>query len=121
MALDGGALGVMAVAAAVAAIVIGVRGAYGLWILALVLLHLAVAQTCQSHHLEDRKLALSHKWYLPTLTPFSPARVRGSAHGAPHRRQPVVRVGLTRNRSAPQHSSATMRVPLKRTRSQQAR
>lgn len=38
VALDGGALGVMAVAAAVAAIVIGVRGADGLWILALALL-----------------------------------------------------------------------------------
>jgi hypothetical protein len=38
VALDAGALGVMAVAAAVAAIVLGVRGTYGLWILALVLL-----------------------------------------------------------------------------------
>ena len=37
-ALDAGSLGVMAVAAAVTAIVIGVRGTYGLWILALVLL-----------------------------------------------------------------------------------
>jgi hypothetical protein len=38
VALDAGALGVMAVDAAVAAIVIGARGTYGLWILALVLL-----------------------------------------------------------------------------------
>jgi hypothetical protein len=40
-ALDGGALGVMAVDAAVTAIVIGTGGAYGLWILALVLLGLS--------------------------------------------------------------------------------
>jgi hypothetical protein len=40
-ALDGGALGVMAVDAGVAAIVIGARGAYELWILALVLLGLS--------------------------------------------------------------------------------
>ncbi len=38
VALDGGALGVMAVDAAVAAIVIGARGTYDLWIVALVLL-----------------------------------------------------------------------------------
>jgi hypothetical protein len=42
VALDASALGVMAVAAAVAAIVIGTRGAYGLWILALVLLGLSL-------------------------------------------------------------------------------
>jgi hypothetical protein len=41
VALDAGALGVMAVNAAVAAIVIGARGAYDLWILALVLLGLS--------------------------------------------------------------------------------
>jgi len=39
-ALDGGALGVMAVDAGVAAIIIGARGAYGLWIVALVLVGL---------------------------------------------------------------------------------
>jgi len=43
VALDGGALGVMAVDAAVAAIVIGARGAYGLWIIALALLGLSLA------------------------------------------------------------------------------
>lgn len=43
VALDAGALGVMAVDAAVAAIVIGVRGAYDLWIIALVLLGLSLA------------------------------------------------------------------------------
>jgi hypothetical protein len=42
VALDASALGVMAVDAAVAAIVIGVRGAYGLWIVALVLLGLSL-------------------------------------------------------------------------------
>jgi hypothetical protein len=41
-ALDGGALGVMAVDAALAAIVIGVRGTYDLWIVALVLLALSL-------------------------------------------------------------------------------
>lgn len=41
VALDGGALGVMAVDAGVAAIIIGVRGAYGLWIVALILLGLS--------------------------------------------------------------------------------
>ncbi|HVA20261.1 MAG TPA: hypothetical protein VMU55_08805 [Solirubrobacteraceae bacterium] len=41
VALDGGALGVMAVDAGVAAIVIGARGAYDLWIVALVLLGLS--------------------------------------------------------------------------------
>jgi hypothetical protein len=41
-ALDGGALGVMAVDAGVAAIVIGARGAYELWIVALVLLGLSL-------------------------------------------------------------------------------
>jgi hypothetical protein len=40
-ALDGGALGVMAVDAAATAIVIGARGAYGLWIVALALLVLS--------------------------------------------------------------------------------
>ncbi len=43
MALDAGALGVMAVDAAVAAIVIGARGAYGLWIVALLLLGLSLS------------------------------------------------------------------------------
>ena len=42
VALDASALGVMAVNAAVAAIVIGVRGAYDLWIVALVLLGLSL-------------------------------------------------------------------------------
>jgi hypothetical protein len=42
-ALDGGALGVMAVDAGVAAIVIGSRGGYDLWILALVLLGLSLS------------------------------------------------------------------------------
>lgn len=42
LALDAGALGVMAVDAAVAAIVIGARGAYDLWIVALVLLGLSL-------------------------------------------------------------------------------
>jgi hypothetical protein len=41
-ALDGGALGVMAVDAALAAIVIGTRGGYDLWIVALVLLALSL-------------------------------------------------------------------------------
>jgi hypothetical protein len=41
-ALDGGALGVMAVNAAVAAIVIGTRGKYDLWIVALALLGLSL-------------------------------------------------------------------------------
>ena len=43
VALDASALGVMAVDAAVAAIVIGVRGAYDIWIIALVLLGLSLA------------------------------------------------------------------------------
>ena len=42
VALDASALGVMTVNAAVAAIVIGVRGAYDLWIVALVLLGLSL-------------------------------------------------------------------------------
>ena len=42
-ALDGGALGVIAVDAAVAAIVIGTRSAYDLWIVALVLLGLSLS------------------------------------------------------------------------------
>jgi hypothetical protein len=42
VALDASALGVMAVDAAVAAIVIGVGGAYGLWVVALVLLGLSL-------------------------------------------------------------------------------
>jgi hypothetical protein len=41
-ALDGGALGVMAVDAGVAAIIIGARGAHELWIVALVLLGLSL-------------------------------------------------------------------------------
>src|ERR1700730_12510968 len=41
-ALDGGALGVIAVDAGVAAIIIGARGAYDLWIVALALLGLAL-------------------------------------------------------------------------------
>lgn len=41
-ALDGGALGVMAVDAGVAAIILGARGAYELWIVALVLLGLSL-------------------------------------------------------------------------------
>jgi hypothetical protein len=41
-ALDGGALGVMAVDAAVTAIVIGTRGTHELWIVALVLLGLSL-------------------------------------------------------------------------------
>ncbi len=41
VALDAGALGVMAVNAGAAAIVLGARGAYGLWIVALVLLGLS--------------------------------------------------------------------------------
>jgi hypothetical protein len=41
-ALDAGALGVMAVDAGVAAIVMGAGGAYGLWIVALVLLGLSL-------------------------------------------------------------------------------
>jgi len=43
VALDGGALGVMAVDAGVAAIIIGTRGAYELWIVALVLLGLSLS------------------------------------------------------------------------------
>jgi hypothetical protein len=42
VALDGGALGVMAVDAGVAAIIIDTRGAYALWIVALVLLVLSL-------------------------------------------------------------------------------
>ena len=42
VALDGGALGVVAVDIAVAAIVLGARGAYDLWILALTCLVLAI-------------------------------------------------------------------------------
>jgi hypothetical protein len=42
VALDGGALGVMAVDAGVAAIIIGTRGTHGLWIVALVLLGLSL-------------------------------------------------------------------------------
>jgi hypothetical protein len=41
-ALDGGALGVIAVDAGVAAIIVGAPGAYGLWIVALVLLGLSL-------------------------------------------------------------------------------
>ena len=55
VALDGGALGVMAVAAAVAAIVIGVRGAYGLWILALALLGLSLGLAVRSLRLPGAK------------------------------------------------------------------
>jgi hypothetical protein len=42
-ALDGGALGVMAVDAGVAAIVIGIRSRYDLWILGLILLGLSLS------------------------------------------------------------------------------
>jgi hypothetical protein len=42
VALDGGALGVMAVDAAIGTIIIGARGAYDLWIAALVLLGLSL-------------------------------------------------------------------------------
>jgi hypothetical protein len=42
-ALDGGALGVIAVDAGVAAIIVGTRGAYDLWIAALAMLGLALA------------------------------------------------------------------------------
>jgi hypothetical protein len=42
VALDAGALGVMAVDAGVAAIIIGTRGTYGLWIVALALLGLSL-------------------------------------------------------------------------------
>jgi hypothetical protein len=45
----------MAVAAAVAAIVIGVRGAYGLWILALVLLGCSLGLTVRSLRLPGAK------------------------------------------------------------------
>jgi len=41
-ALDGGALGVIAVDAGVAAIIVGAPGAYGLWIVALAMLGLAL-------------------------------------------------------------------------------
>jgi hypothetical protein len=48
VALDGGALGVVAVDIAVAAIVLGARGAYDLWILALLLLGLSLGLAVQT-------------------------------------------------------------------------
>ncbi len=42
-ALDGGALGVIAVDAGVAAIIVGASGAYGLWIVALAMLGLSLS------------------------------------------------------------------------------
>ncbi len=50
-ALDGSALGVMAVDAALAAIVIGTRGAYDLWIVALALLGLSFALAVRAERL----------------------------------------------------------------------
>lgn len=75
VALDAGALGVMAVDAAIATIVIGARGAYHLWIVALVLLGLSLGLAVRTLRLPGAEETAP-----PSMTYATLARARTRTH-----------------------------------------